>query len=75
MIIFQQAKSLEGSLLLSIFHQQLFMGRVKLGIFGQTAKFRQPLCLFHSSIIDLKYKSTKQTVKILMRRLIMSRLI
>ena len=36
--------------------QCLSAGRVKLGIFGQTAKFGQPLCLFHSSNIDLKYK-------------------
>ena len=34
----------------------LTVSRVKLGIFGQTAKFGQPLCLLHSSIIDLKYK-------------------
>ena len=27
--------------------------RVKSGILGQTAKFRQPPCLFHSSIIEL----------------------
>ena len=49
--------------------------RVKSGIFGQTAKFGQPLCLFYSSIIGIKNKLTKQTVKILMRRLIRSRLI
>ena len=48
---------------------------VKSGIFGQTAKFGQPPCLFHSSIIGIKNKLTKQTVKILMRRLIKSRLI
>ena len=49
--------------------------RVKSGKFGQTAKFGQPLCLFHSSMIGIKNKLTKQTVKILMRRLIRSRLI
>ena len=49
--------------------------RVKLGIFGQTAKFGQPPCLFHSSIIGIKNKLTNQTVKILLRRLIRSRLI
>ena len=46
--------------------------RVKSGIFGQTAKFGQPPCLFHSSIIGIEYKLTKQTVNILMRRLIRS---
>ena len=30
--------------------------RVKSGIFGQTAKFGQPPCLFHSSIIRIKNK-------------------
>ena len=49
--------------------------RVKSGILGQTAKFGQPPCLFHSSNIGIKNKITKQTVKILMRRLIRSRLI
>ena len=49
--------------------------RVKLGIFGQTAKFGQRPCLFHISNIGIKNKLTKQTVKILMRRLIRSRLI
>ena len=49
--------------------------RVKSGIFGQTAKFGQSPCLFHSSYIGIKNKLTKQTVKILMRRLIRSRLI
>ena len=29
-------------------------GRVKSGIFGQTAKFGQPTCLFHSSTIGIK---------------------
>ena len=43
--------------------------RVKSGIFGQTAKFGQPPCLFHSLIIGIKNKSTQQTVEILMRRL------
>ena len=42
--------------------------RVKSGIFGQTAKFGQPPCLFHSSVIGMKNKLTKQTVKLLMRR-------
>ena len=28
--------------------------RVKSGIFGQTAKFGQPPCLFHSSVIGIK---------------------
>ena len=49
--------------------------RVKSGILGQTASFGQSPCLFHSSIIGIKNKLTKQTVKILMRRLIGSRLI
>ena len=40
--------------------------RVKSGIFGQTAKYGQPPCLFHSSTIGIKIKLTKQTVKILM---------
>ena len=52
-----------------------YMYWVKSGIFGQTAKFRQPPCLFHSSVIGIKNRLTKQTVKILMRRLIRSRLI
>ena len=47
---------------------------VKLGIFGQTAKFGQPPSLYHISTIEIKKKITKQTVKILMRRLIRSRL-
>ena len=49
--------------------------RVKSGTFGQTAKFGQRPCLFHISNIGIKNKLTKQTVKILMRRLIRSRLI
>ena len=49
--------------------------RVKSGIFGQTAKFGQRPCLFHISNNGIKNKLTKQTVKILMRRLIRSRLI
>ena len=54
--------------------------RVKSGIFGQTAKIGQRPCgqrpcLFHISNIGIKHKLTKQTVKILMRRLIRSRLI
>ena len=48
--------------------------RVKSGIFGQTAKFGQRPCLFHISNIGIKNKLTTQTVKILMRRLIRSRL-
>ena len=47
---------------------QLLFGQ-KSGIFGQTAKFGQPPFLFHSSIIEIRNKLTKQTVKILMRRL------
>ena len=50
-------------------------GRVKSGIFGQTAKFGQPPCLFHSSVIEIQNKLTKQTVKILMKRFLRSRLI
>ena len=49
--------------------------RVKSGIFGQTAKFGQIPCLFYISNIGIKNKLAKQTVKILMRRLIRSRLI
>ena len=48
--------------------------RVKLGIFGQTAKFEKRPCLIHISNIGMKNELTKQTVKILMRRLIRSRL-
>ena len=47
----------------------LLLNGVKSGIFGQTAIFGQPPCLFHSSIIGIKNKITKQTVKILMRHL------
>ena len=39
--------------------------RVKLGIFGQTAKFGQGHCLFHISNIGNKNKLTKLTVKFL----------
>ena len=39
-------------------------------MFGQTAKFGQRSCVFHTSIIGIKNELTKQTVKILMRRLI-----
>ena len=46
--------------------------RIKSGIFGQTAKFEQRPCLFHISNIGIKNKLAKQTVKILMRRLIRS---
>ena len=45
-------------------------GRVKSGIFGQTAKSGQNPCLFHIFKYCNKNKLTKQTVKILMRRLI-----
>ena len=30
------------------------VNRVKTGIFGQTAKFGQPPCMFHSSVIGIK---------------------
>ena len=53
----------------------IVLTRIKSGIFGQTAKFGQRPCLFHISNIGIKIKLTKQTVKILMRRLIRSRLI
>ena len=49
--------------------------RVKLGIFGQTAKFGQRPCLFNFSNVGIKNTLTKQTVKIRMSRLIRSRLI
>ena len=45
---------------------------VNSGIFGQTAKFGQRPFLFHISNIGIKNLSTKQTVKILMRRLMSS---
>ena len=48
---------------------------VKSGIYGQTAQFGQLPYLFHISNIGIKNELTKQTVKILMRRLIRSRLI
>ena len=41
-----------------------FQARVKSGMFGQTAKFGQRSCLLHTSIIGIKHKLTKQTVKI-----------
>ena len=41
-----------------------FVSRVKSGIFRQTAKFGRSPCLFHSSIIGIKNKFPKQTVKI-----------
>ena len=56
-------------------HQRCFHDRVKSGKFGRSAKFGKPLSLYYSSIIEIKNKFTKQTVKILMRRLIRSRLI
>ena len=49
--------------------------RVKSGKFGQSAKFGQRPCLIYISNIGIKNKLTKQTVIILMRRLIRSRLI
>ena len=55
--------------------EQIGEYRVKSGNFGQTAYFGQPPCLFHISNIGIKNKLTKQTVKILMRRLIRSRFI
>ena len=39
------------------------MYRVKSGIFGQTTKFGQRSCLFHTSNIGINNKLTKQTVK------------
>ena len=51
------------------------MLRVNSGIFGQIAKFGQRPCLVHILNIGIKNKLTKQTVKILMRRLIRSHLI
>ena len=54
---------------------KICVARVKSGIFGVTAKFGKPPCLFHSSIIGIKNKLTKQTVKIHQRRFIRSRLI
>ena len=59
----------EYTRLYSIHFTSMDSHRVKSGKFGQTAKFGQPLCLFHSSNIGIKNKLTKQTVKILMRRL------
>ena len=44
--------------------------RVKSGKIGQKAKFGQRPCLFHISNIGIKNRLAKQTVKILMRRLI-----
>ena len=51
------------------------VNRIKSSIFQQAAKFGQRPCLFHISNIGIKNKLSKQTVKILMRRLIRSRLI
>ena len=45
---------------------------VKSGMFGQKAKFGQRSCLIHTSTIGMKNILTKQTVNILMRRLIKS---
>ena len=36
------------------YYSGLIIDRVKSGIFGQTAKFGQPLSFFHSSIIGIK---------------------
>ena len=58
------------STLAEMFALSMLLTRVKLGIFGQTAKFGQRHCLFHISNIGIKNKLTKQTVNILMRRLI-----
>ena len=45
--------------------------RVKSGIFGQSSKFGQRPCFFYFWLIGIKKnRQTKQTVKILMRRLI-----
>ena len=52
-----------------------YIGQVKSGKFGRSAKFGQRPCLIPILNIEIKNKLTKQTVKILMRRLIRSRLI
>ena len=57
----------------STFHP--ICARVKSGKFGQSSNFGQRTCFFHFLIIGIKIKLTKQTVKIVMRRLIKSRLI
>ena len=49
------------------------MIRVKSGIFGQIIKFGQRPCFIQILIIRMKRKLTKQTVKILMRRLFKNR--
>ena len=54
---------------------QYSKNRVKSGKFGRLAKFGKRHCSFHILIIGIKNKLTKHTVKILMRRLIRSRLI
>ena len=51
----------------------LWHSKVKSGKFGQSSKFGQRPCFFHFWIIVIKIKLTKQTLKILMRRLIISR--
>ena len=56
-------------------HEVNLPNRVKSGKFRQPPKFRQRPCFFHLRIIGIKIKLTKQTVEILMRRLIKSRLI
>ena len=49
--------------------------RVKSGKFGQSSKFGQRPWFFHFWMNGIKIKLIKQTVKILMRRLIKSRII
>ena len=49
--------------------------RVNSGMVEQTATFEQRSCFFHTSVIGRINKLTKQTVTILMRRLIRSCLI
>ena len=48
---------------------------VKSGNFGHQVNSDSDVCLLHTLITRIKNKLTKQTVKILMRRLIRSRLI
>ena len=48
------------------------VNRVKSGKFGRSAKFGKRPCLIHILTIGIKNKLTKQTVKILMRRLVSS---
>ena len=60
---------------LSISWSQTMNTRVKSGKFGQSSKFGQRPYFFHFWIFGINIKLNKQTVKILMRRLIKSRLI